>query len=60
MFETFRTSKLFLSTAEQNNSIPNITGIVYINNTTPVDEYYIRNTLQTAYPDLVFFFANVN
>jgi hypothetical protein len=59
MFETFIDKELFLSTAEQNNSIPNITGIVYINNTTSVKESYIRNTLQAAYPQLTFFFANV-
>ena len=43
-----------------NNNIPEISGIIYVNNTTAVDEYYIRNTVQPKYPDLKFFFASVN
>ena len=42
-----------------NNSNPYISGIIYVNNSEAIDEYYIRNTLQTAYPDVTFLFNNV-
>ena len=38
---------------------PYISGIIYVNNSTAVDEYTIRNTLQAAYPDVTFLFNNV-
>jgi len=38
---------------------PNITGVIYINNTTPIEESSIQDTLQMYYPNLTFFFANV-
>ena len=38
---------------------PNITGVVYINNTDPVDEYEFRNGLAKKFPNLTFFFKNV-
>ena len=38
---------------------PNITGVVYINNTDPVDEYTFRNGLAKSFPNLTFFFKNV-
>lgn len=38
---------------------PNITGIVYINNTDPVDEYGFRTGLAKKFPGLTFFFKNV-
>lgn len=41
-------------------SVPNITGIIYVNNGTPIDELYVKNTLVKNYPQLKFFFANVN
>ena len=41
-------------------SVPNITGIIYVNNNTPIDELYVKNTLVKNYPQLKFFFANVN
>lgn len=41
------------------NSHPELTGIVYIDNTTPVNESYIANTLQKKFPGLTFFFRNV-
>ena len=41
------------------SQVPNITGIIYINNTTPIDELYIKNTLIKNYPQLKFFFKNV-
>lgn len=42
-----------------NGSNPYISGIIYINNSTAIDENYIRNTLQLAYPDVTFLFNNV-
>ena len=38
---------------------PNITGVVYINNSDPVDEYTFRNGLAKKFPNLTFFFKNV-
>ena len=40
-------------------NVPEITGIIYINNTTKYDEaLVIKDELQAAYPELSFFFAN--
>ena len=38
---------------------PNITGVIYINNTNAIEESSIKTTLQKYYPNLTFFFANV-
>lgn len=38
---------------------PEITGYVYIDNDTTLDEGYIRNTLQATFPNLYFFCKNV-
>lgn len=40
-------------------TVPNITGYIYINNTEPLKESEIQNTLVKNYPGLTFFFANV-
>lgn len=40
-------------------NIPEITGIIYVNNTDVIKESELRNTLQVAYPDLKIFCANV-
>ena len=60
MLESFITSNKFVKNDVVD--IPEITGIIYVNNPAdnPVDEYYIRNTIQPKYPNLTFFFANVN
>ena len=47
-------------TAGGSISVPNITGIIYVNNATAIDELYIKNTLVRNYPQLKFFFANVD
>lgn len=57
MLNDFRTNSKFKDA--DSTGIPNITGTVYINNTTAIDESFVRNTLQEAYPSLTFFFANV-
>lgn len=38
---------------------PNITGVIYINNTTTIEESTIASDYQKRYPNLTFFFANV-
>lgn len=58
MLKVFMNNDKFKSAA--GTKVPNITGIIYINNATQIDEGYIRNTLQEAYPGLKFFFADVN
>ena len=49
----------FISTAETNNEIPIITGIVFIDNDTAINEKDIERNLVSAYPELKFFFKNV-
>ena len=69
MLLAFMNSNNYVGTAE-NSGIPNITGLIYIDNdtaeglktldgTTVIDEYYVRNVLQPQYPGLKFFFANL-
>ena len=60
MFRIFANSNSQLFRTDETNSVPNITGIIYINNSTAVDELDIRNNLQPKFPHLTFFFANVN
>ena len=38
---------------------PNISGIIYIKNNSSIEESYIRDTLQAKYPNLTFFFEDV-
>jgi hypothetical protein len=38
---------------------PEITGLIYINNSSDLTEDYISKTLQPAFPGLTFYFANV-
>jgi hypothetical protein len=38
---------------------PTISGIIYIENESPIKESDIRNTLQNQYPNVTFFFKNV-
>ncbi|MGN1342630.1 MAG: hypothetical protein ACI4VL_05340 [Bacilli bacterium] len=42
-----------------NATRPTISGIIYINNDTEVEESDIRDNLQEHYPNLTFFFKNV-
>lgn len=50
----------YLSTAESNNEVPNITGYVYINNETAIDEGTIQTKLASKFPGLTFFFNKVD
>lgn len=47
------------ATSVQPISIPEITGMIYVNNTTFVDEERIANYYQRYFPKLKFFFKNV-
>lgn len=38
---------------------PTLTGVIYINNITPIEESIIATDYQQKYPNLTFFFANV-
>lgn len=51
------TNNYFFGISEQTN--PNITGIIYIDNDTVLDEGEIQSELQIKYPNLTFFFSNV-
>ena len=42
------------------STVPNITGIIYVNNTDAIDEYDFRTSLALKYPNLTFFFAKVD
>lgn len=57
MLEQFISNAHYVSTSGAN--VPNISGFIYVNNTNPIDELYIKNTLVKNYPQLTFFFANV-
>jgi hypothetical protein len=59
MFRVFASDSILFRT-DVNNNVPNITGIIYVNNSVAVDEVDIRNNLQNKFPNLTFFFANVN
>lgn len=58
MLETFITNDKFIK--NEVNKMPEITGIIYVDNDVAVDEFRIRNEIQTRYPDLTFFFKTVN
>lgn len=60
MFRVFANTESNLFRTDETNIIPNITGTIYVNNATAVDEIDIRNNLQPKFPHLTFFFANVN
>ena len=59
MLQNIYNNRVNFEDASASNTRPIISGIVYVNNTTPVEESWIRNTLQKLYPDLTFFFASV-
>lgn len=52
-------NKVTFVDVDNENNIPNISGIIYIENDEPVDEAYIRNEIQPKFPNLTFFFKNV-
>lgn len=58
MLEELIRNTHYISTSGTN--IPNISGVIYVNNSTAVDELYIKNNLVKYYPQLTFFFANVD
>ena len=58
MLEQFITNSKYQSTG--GSSVPNISGFIYVNNSVAIDELYIKNTLVKNYPQLTFFFANVD
>ena len=61
MFETMAANNdLFKASDSDTKKVPKITGFIYINNNTEVEELYIRNQLQPKYPDLKFFFNKDN
>lgn len=59
MFRVFADTNSNLFRTDETNKVPNITGIIFVNNTTAVNEIDIRNNLQTKFEHLTFFFANV-
>jgi hypothetical protein len=58
MFKTFISDSNYVGTNE-GSDCPNITGIMYVANETPVDELWIRNTLVKKFPQLQIFFKTV-
>ena len=57
MFKEFISDKKWIKNSSKN--IPDISGIIYINNTEAIKESELRNTIQVAYPNLTIFCANV-
>lgn len=63
MFRDFITQVIFKNTTSTGSSTPNITGEIYVNNETAINESDIRNILMndsTGFPKLHFHFAHVN
>lgn len=60
LLENFKTNNKFFSTAAEDNQVPIITGIVYIDNDTAVNEKDIENDIGIAYPELKLFFKTIN
>lgn len=60
MLEDFISNEHFRTVSSSITRVcPEITGVIYIDNTEAVDEGYIYSTLQAAFPNLTFFFKNV-
>ena len=59
LFTQLISNTKFISTADTNNEIPNITGVVYIKNTSEIDEGLIQTELAVKFPGLTFFFEKV-
>ena len=68
MLKTFADETSAKFRESEGHNIPKITGIIYINNPASTltgdtandyDEFTVRETLQKAYPDVTFFFANI-
>jgi hypothetical protein len=58
MFKEFITNGLYVGTNE-NSTCPNITGVIYVNNSTPINELWVRDNLVKNFPNLTFFFNSV-
>ena len=58
MLEAFINEALLTGVGESSNT-PELSGIMYVNNTEPVQELYIKNTIIANFPKLNIFFANV-
>lgn len=58
MFNKMASSNYWVGVAD-NSTCPNITGIVYIDNATAIDEFEFRNGVAKKFPNLTFFFKNV-
>ena len=58
MFSKMASSNYWVGVAD-NSICPNITGIVYIDNATAIDEFEFRNGVAKKFPNLTFFFKNV-
>ena len=58
MLNAFIDEALLIGVGE-NSTIPELTGIMYVNNSTPVDELLIKNKIVKNFPKLNIFFANV-
>ena len=56
----FKTNNKFFSTAAEDNQVPIISGIIYIDNDIAVNEKDIETQIGTSYPDLKLFFKTIN
>ena len=60
LLDSLKNASNFYSTASTDNSIPIITGIVYVDNSTAINETVIESQYVSAYPELKIFFKKVN
>ena len=59
LLTNFKTNSKFFSTAAENNTVPYISGIVFIDNETAINEAEIEDLIGSSYPDLKLFFRNI-
>lgn len=60
LLDNFRDNNKFFNTSAENNQVPIISGIIYIDNTVAVNEDEVESQLGLIYPDLKFFFKTIN
>ena len=59
LLESLRDEANFVSAVSSSNKVPTITGMIYIDNDTAINENDIESGLVAYYPGLKFFFKNV-
>ena len=59
LLSNLKNNSKFYSTAAEDNEVPIVTGIIYVDNDEAVNEKTIENELGSSYPGLKLFFKNI-